>query len=370
MKDEFLAVLSHELRSPLNAIVGYAHLLKRWATDPELVLKAVEVVERNTRVQAQLIDDLLDTSRIAAGKIRLRAESVELPGVLAAAVDSIQPAAEVKGITIGTSGDAASGQLHGDPDRLQQIVGNLLSNAVKFTPPGGAVGVHVATDGTHVEIRVTDTGEGIDPEFLPHLFGRFRQADSSATRTHGGLGLGLALVKQLTELHGGTVEASSDGKGKGSVFTVRLPVAVTERAESGDETKPLVSEPVDLSGLAVLVVDDEPDALEILRRILEECGAEVITAMGADEALAQLDQRSVHVILSDIGMPVSDGYEFISTVRKQGMQTPAAAVTAFVRAEDSKRVLQAGYQAHVSKPIQPARLLNTVAALGGKLANA
>jgi PAS domain S-box-containing protein len=363
LKDEFLAIVSHELRSPLNAIVGYTHLLKRNAGDPRRTAEAIEIIERNTKLQTQLIDDLLDMSRIASGKLRLQGRVLTLRGVVDEALDAVRPLAFSKGIEIVVRDRAPGENVYGDGGRLQQVAWNLLSNAVKFTPRGGRVEVDLSRHGTEVELRVSDTGEGIDPEFLPCVFERFRQADSSSARKHGGLGLGLALVKQLTELHRGWVEAQSEGKGKGATFLVRLPLA-----EGGSDVDPGAreAEAVDLAGVSVLIVDDEPEGLELAKRILEDSGASVIEATGADEALAHLAARSVDVILSDIGMAVRDGYEFIRAVRRRNLMTPAAAVTAFVGAQDVERVFREGYQAHVGKPIEPARLVRTVALLSGR----
>jgi hypothetical protein len=365
LKDEFLAIVSHELRSPLNAIVGYTHLLKRSGGDARHVAEAIEVIERNTKLQAQLIDDLLDMSRITAGKLRLQGKRLALRRVVDEALDAVRPLAEAKGIQILVDDRAEGEHVHGDGGRLQQIAWNLLSNAIKFTARDGRVEVALCRCNGEFELRVTDTGEGIEPEFLPYVFDRFRQADSSSARKHGGLGLGLSLVKQLAELHGGSVEARSDGKGKGAVFIVRLP-----SAEAGSDAGPGArdAETVDLAGINVLVVDDEPDGLEVSKRILEECGADVIEATGADEGLAHLATRQVDVILSDIGMPQRDGYEFIRAVRQQNVTTPAAAVTAFAGAQDVERAFREGYQAHIAKPVLPAHLVRTVALLCGRAA--
>jgi len=362
LKDEFLAVVSHELRSPLNAIAGWTHLLKKSASDPR-VLQCVEVIERNTKLQAQVIADLLDMSRITSGKLRLNVTRLDMKAVVEAAIRSILPSAESKGVRIETRiGPLGGAEIFGDSSRLEQVLNNLLSNAVKFTPKDGRVEVELTREDTLLELAVRDTGEGIEPEFMPHLFDRFRQADGSAARKHGGLGLGLALVRQLTELHGGSVEARSEGKGRGATFLVRLPIAI-EGVETGSGPGAASSVAWDLSGLSVLLVDDDPDAAEMMKRMLEECRATVITALGADEALARLGDRTVDVIVSDIGMPVRDGYDFIRELRSRGITTPAVALTAFARLEDRARALQAGYRAHVAKPVKTAELLAALTAL-------
>jgi PAS domain S-box-containing protein len=376
LKDDFLATLSHELRTPLNAIVGWTHLLRMGIADPQKVLRGVEVIERNARAQAQLIADLLDLSRIVTGKMRLNVQRVEIPGVIEAAIEAVRPAAEARGVRIHSVIEPITQPVHGDGARLQQILWNLLSNAVKFTPEGGRVQVVLARINSQVEITVSDTGRGIRPEFLPHLFQRFRQADVSATREHGGLGIGLALVKELAELHGGEVRAASEGEGRGATFTVKLPLAILHVKNEERRQHPRVSSPMsvlpdqnppELEGVRVLVVDDEPDALEVIQRILEGRHAEVTTVRNVDDALAALKREPFDVLLSDIGMPRRDGYELISEVRKLGVKTPAAAVTAFARSEDRTRALFSGYQAHVTKPVEPSELLATVASLSGRI---
>jgi signal transduction histidine kinase/ActR/RegA family two-component response regulator len=371
VKDDFLATVSHELRTPLTAILGWSHFLKRDIADAEKARKAAEVIERNGRLQAQLITDLLDMSRILSGKMRLDVQSVDLPRVIDAAIESILPAADAKGLRIQRIIDPLSEAITGDPGRIQQVVWNLLSNAVKFTPRGGRVEVMLTRINSHVEIRVTDSGEGISAEFLPYVFDRFRQADSSTSRTHGGLGIGLALVKEFVELHGGTVRAASSGKGQGTTFVIELPGAIVSddeslysrvhpNAQSGEITAGV---PLRLSGIKVLVVEDEPDALAIVRRALEDSDAEVGAALSAGEALEILTAETFDVIISDIGMPVQDGYALIAEVRTRGIQTPAVALTAFARTEDRTRSLLSGYQAHVSKPVEIPELLATVASL-------
>lgn len=372
LKDEFLATLSHELRTPLNAILGWTHLLRKSVNDPPRLERGIEVIERNARVQSQLISDLLDISRIVSGKMRLDVQRVDLPAVVHAALEAVRPAADGKGVRLQTVLDPIAESVHGDPARLQQIIWNLVANAVKFTPKGGRVQIVLARVNSHVEIRVSDTGEGIAPEFLPHLFERFTQADASSTREHAGLGLGLAVVKQLVEMHGGKVAAASDGVGMGATFVVELPLAIVHTAVDAPRVHPrTVSPPVaiegaPLAGLRLLLVDDEPDALEMTHQVLAEYGAEVETALSADAALAMLEQRHFDALISDIGMPRKDGYELIAAVRRGGHRLPAAALTAFARSEDRTRALLAGYQAHVTKPVEPAELLATVISLLGR----
>jgi signal transduction histidine kinase/PAS domain-containing protein len=372
LKDEFLATLSHELRTPLNAILGWTHLLRKNAGDAERLQRGVEVIERNARVQAQLISDLLDISRIVSGKMRLDVQRVELPVVILAALEAVRPAADGKGVRLQTVIEPIAEPVHGDPARLQQIIWNLVSNAVKFTPKNGRVQIVLARVDSHIQIRVSDTGEGISPEFLPHLFERFTQADASPSREHEGLGLGLALVKQLVEMHGGSVRAASDGLGKGATFVVDLPLAIMHSLDEPAGVHPRTfTAPPDiegtrLGGLRVLVVDDEPEALEMTQRVLEDYGAEVITAASADAGLTMLQEQRFDVLLSDIGMPRRDGYDFIVDVRRNGYRLPAAALTAFARSEDRTRALLSGYQAHVTKPVEPAELLATLVSMTGR----
>jgi signal transduction histidine kinase/PAS domain-containing protein len=369
LKDDFLATLSHELRTPLNAILGWTHLLRRNPDDAVATARGIEVIERNARVQTQLIADLLDISRITSGKLRLDVQRVELPAVIDAALEVVRPAAEAKGVRVQTVIEPIGVAVHGDPNRLQQIMWNLVANAVKFTPKGGRVQVVLARVNSHVEIRVSDTGEGIAAEFLPHIFERFTQANSSPSREHTGLGLGLALVKQLVEMHGGKVRAASDGVGRGATFIVDLPLAIVHGSAepAGVHPRAFTAPPeiheARLRGLKLLVVDDEPDALEMTQRVLEEYGAEVMTVGSAAEGLALLDEHTFDVLISDIGMPRRDGYDFIADVRRRGLRLPAAALTAFARSEDRTRVLLAGFQAHVTKPVEPAELLATIVSL-------
>lgn len=369
LRDEFLATVSHELRNPLNSVLGWTELLRRAPEDEETRTQAVEAIERGARAQTRLIDDLLDMSRIISGKLRLDVQTVDLAPLVQAAVETIQPGAEAKAIRIEQVIDPLAGPIKGDASRLLQIFWNLLSNAVKFTPRGGKVQVHLERVNSHVELSVSDTGVGIVPEFLPHVFDRFRQADSSTTRRFGGLGLGLSLVKHLVELHGGRVWARSAGEGLGSTFSVHLPIAIVQQDPAGRE-HPAAPRPVEepwedvaLAGVRVLVVDDDPDACEVLRRVLEERGAQVAVATSARAALAQIEQSEPDVLVSDIGMPEIDGYELIRRVRARGSTLAAVAVTAFARAEDRIRALRAGFNMHVAKPLEPKELIAVVAAL-------
>jgi signal transduction histidine kinase/ActR/RegA family two-component response regulator len=381
MKDEFLATLSHELRTPLNAILGWTSLLEQESLASS-VAEGVEVIARNARSQKQLIEDLLDMSRIISGKIRLDVQRVELATVIESAIATVRPAAEAKGVRLQVTLDPIAGPVKGDPGRLQQVVWNLLSNAVKFTPKGGRVQVSLERVNSHLEIVVADSGDGIKPEFLPHVFDRFQQADSSTTRKYGGLGLGLSIVKQIVELHGGTVKAKSPGAGKGATFTVVMPLMLLhspngnggaeDRVHPGSDAQrghdPCESH--DLAGINVLVVDDEPDARELVKKLLETCNATVFVAAGADDALATLADQKVDVLISDIGMPGMDGYEFIRKLRarnaKEGGRVPAIALTAFARAEDRMRAMISGYNLHLSKPIEPTELIVAVASLAGR----
>jgi PAS domain S-box-containing protein len=374
MKDEFLATLSHELRTPLTTIIGWTNLLRRRATVSQEEMKAaVETIYRNARAQAQIIDDLLDMSRIISGKIRLQSESVDLRDLVNAALDSIQPSAASKQIEVIPLLDPATGVIAGDPARLQQVLWNLLTNAIKFTPTGGRIHVRLRWLEDGAEISVTDTGIGIAPEFLPHVFERFRQADGSTTREHGGLGLGLSIVRNLVELHGGSVAVSSPGTNRGSTFTVRLPVLGTRAAEVPAGTRAAIPEPSpeqflpNLGGHTVLVIDDEPDGRALLARLLREAGAEVIAAEGAEQALQLLAQRPVDAILSDIGMPGMDGYAFMRRLRAMDDSRlrgiPAIAVTAYARADDRERSLAAGFQQHMAKPYSFTDLTLSISAL-------
>jgi CheY-like chemotaxis protein len=386
MKDEFLATVSHELRTPLTSILGWSRMLLSGTLDEATSLRAVETIERNAKSQAQIIEDILDASRIITGKLSLDVQPVELVIVLESAINAVRPAAEAKGIQIETAFDAEANRVSGDANRLQQVVWNLLSNAVKFTPNGGRVQVQLRQSEGHVEIVVSDTGQGIDKEFLPYVFERFSQADSSTTRQHGGLGLGLAIVRHLVELHGGTVAVESAGEGEGTRFTVRLPLAGTQARTVDAALAPArlaaLAASFDcqpwLAGLRALVVDDEEDTLELLRMVLERCDIEVTTASSVSEAIKAFESAPPDVLISDIGMPVEDGYQLIRRVRAratgQGGDVPAIALTAYAGEADRKRMLNSGYQMRLAKPIEPASLIEAIASLirsreevGGKL---
>jgi PAS domain S-box-containing protein len=391
MKDEFLATLSHELRTPLSAILGWAQLLQHPGMTEEDAREGLATIERNARAQAQLIDDLLDMSRIISGKIRLDIQPVDLAAVLQAAISTVHHSAEAKRIEIRTDFAAGIEGILGDPQRLQQVVWNLLSNSIKFTPASGFVEVALRRqapsreDTEQVEVTVTDSGAGIKPEFLPHVFERFRQADASTTRKFGGLGLGLAIVKQLVELHGGSIHVTSPGEQQGSTFRILLPVAKKPDSESrhaprqaltlGERSSALARpaktlldwRPVDLHGTTILVVDDERDARELARRILEECRAHVILAAHGQQALALFaESPTFDLIVSDIGMPELDGYELLRRLRAAGHNLPAIALTAFARSEDRTQALLAGFQTHISKPVDSRELVAHVAALLGR----
>ena len=371
MKDEFLATLSHELRTPLNAIIGWAQLLRGKDHPDKEVSEGLAVIDRNARVQAQLIEDLLDMNRIVSGKVRLDNQAVDVQDVARAAVASVRHLAESKEIKLDLFLDPEPVSVWGDPNRLQQCFWNLLSNAIKFTPKGGRVIARLARLNGHVEFTVVDNGQGIDFAFLPHIFERFRQADSSSTRYHGGLGLGLSIVKSLVEMQGGWVRAHSDGPGKGATFSVGIPTLAPGglgRIEGDNSTaSPLPGDPRSLEGLVVLVIDDEPDALDLLKRVLGRSGATVLAAPSARAGLEILQREKPDILLSDIGMPDEDGYTLIRQVRslkpKQGGRIPAAAVSAFARPEDRTQALLAGYQMHVAKPVDPTELTAVVASL-------
>jgi CheY-like chemotaxis protein/two-component sensor histidine kinase len=368
------STVSHELRTPLNAILGWIWLLAGGRLDEAGARRAVQTIERNARAQSQIIDDLLDVSRIVTGKLRLRVRRVDLGPVIEAAVDAVRPAAEAKDIRIESrveDGPGRTGHLRGDPDRLQQVVWNLLSNAVKFTPPGGRVEVLADEEDGTARIRVTDTGTGIPEGFLGYVFDRFRQADSSTTRKHGGLGLGLSIVRHLVELHGGTVEAESPGEGLGSTFTVRLPLSqnLPAAAPSPDPRSPSASAPGDsrdLGGLRILLVDDEEDAREVVSTALEQFGAEVASVDSAADAMATLRRTGADVLVADIGMPGEDGYSLIQRVRELDGdlgRLPAIALTAYAGDADRRRALEAGFQIHLPKPIDPGALAEAVASV-------
>jgi signal transduction histidine kinase/CheY-like chemotaxis protein len=385
-KDEFLATMSHELRTPMTAILGWSQLLRSQTLGAADFERALEIVERNAQAQKKLIDDLLDISRIITGKLRLDVRPVDLAAVVTATVDALRPTAEAKAIRLQPLLDPQAGPVSGDPDRLQQVVWNLLSNAIKFTPKGGRVQVRLERINSHVEIVVSDSGRGISTEFLPHVFDRFRQADGTSTRKHGGLGLGLSIVRQLVELHGGTVGVESEGEGRGATFIVQLPLMVTSRQPDATGTLPRRHPtaggddlsfdcPPSLEGLRVLVVDDEADTRRLLRTVLERCGTEVTTAASAAEALESFLETKPDILISDIGMPEEDGYELIGKLRAaeanrgDNRRTPAIALTAYARVEDRVRALNAGFQVHVPKPIEPVELLAVVASLAGRTGN-
>jgi PAS domain S-box-containing protein len=369
VKDDFVAMVSHELRTPLNAILGWTQLMTRSRNDPALIARGLDVVARNTRLQAQLISDLLDISRIIAGKLQLDTKSVDLCVIVGQAVETIEDEAHAKAVEIVQALDDGASLVSGDPARLQQIVWNLLSNAIKFTPQGGRVRVSLQFDGAVARIEVADNGTGIRPDVLPHIFERFRQADTSITRRFGGLGLGLSIVKHLVELHGGEVQATSSGEGRGATFTVTLPVlsdviAYERRRDRTDGTEIVV----DLDAIRLLVVEDEADTLEFLRRLLTNHGATVLTAASAPEALALVRDEKPDLLISDIGLPEMDGYDLIRRVRREpspGRDIPAIALTAYARTEDRTRALRAGYQAHIAKPVEPNELLAMIASFVG-----
>ena len=376
MKDEFVATLSHELRTPLNAIQGWAQVLRGGSRSPEDVDEALEVIERNARVQAQMVEDLLDMSRITSGKLRLNVQPVQLPGILDAAINTVKVAADNKGIRIYKNVDASGNTVvTGDASRLQQILWNLLSNAVKFTPKNGQVKVDLRQVASHVELSVTDTGVGVKPEFLPHVFERFRQEDSTTARNFGGLGLGLSIVRHLVELQGGTVSAASPGEGQGATFTITLPVrAISPRVDPGDliggSTADFAS--IDISGIRVLILDDEPDARLLVKRVMIECGAVATMADSVQNALELLEKAKFDVVVSDIGMPGQDGFAFIKKLRENeqragSQKIPVIALTAYARGDDRGRILLAGFQAHVAKPVEPSELVAVIASQVGRV---
>lgn len=374
LKDEFLATLSHELRTPLNAILGWARMLAAGTVPETKKLHALQTIVRNASAQHQLIEDLLDVSRIVSGKLRLSVEPMDLGAVIDAAIDAVHPAADAKGVKLSSQIDVNAGLMRGDSSRLQQVIWNLATNAVKFTPRGGSISLHLESKSSNVRLTVTDTGNGIAAEFIPYVFDRFRQEDGGITRRAGGLGLGLSIAKQIVELHGGTMEVSSEGLGKGSTFVVELPLSPQRRMMAVERRLNPVAKTIaadmpanELDGLAVLVLDDEPDARDLLRSSFEQHGATVATAGNVPEALQIIANQSVNVIVSDIGMPDEDGYSFIRKVRalkpEHGGLTPALALTAYARPEDRIRALREGFQTHASKPVEPQELLAMVANL-------
>lgn len=383
-KDQFLATVSHELRTPLNAISGWIQLLIKKDVDLEFLAHGLEVVDRNVKMQTKIIEDILDVSRIITGKLSLSVTQVNLTPVIEAALDAVRLAADAKGIRLEWALDPDSGPVTGDPTRLQQIVWNLVSNAIKFTPRGGVVNVRLARVESQAEVVVSDTGKGISSEFLPFVFERFRQADSTSTRQHSGLGLGLAIVRHLVEMHGGTVSAASEGEGRGATFTLRLPITAVHRTgdtvpqsnsqQSSKDTKLVFADRGNLGGdkakLAerrVLIVDDEPDARELLEVILLQFGAEVKVATSVQQALEILERWKPDAIVSDVGMPDEDGYSLIQKVRMlelvRGGLTPAIALTGYGRPEDRLKLLAAGYQVHLSKPVEMRQLVDSIASL-------
>ncbi len=378
LKDEFLANLSHELRTPINAILGWSQLIKPGESSAADVAEAVEVIQRNARLQARLIDDLLDMSSVVSGKMRLDVQRVELPAVIDAALESVRPAAEAKSIRIEKVIDPLAGPVTGDPARLQQIIWNILSNALKFTDKGGKVQIVLERVNSHLDLSVSDNGVGIAAEFLPHVFERLSQAEPLLTRKHSGLGLGLAIVKSLTELHGGTVRVKSAGLGLGSTFIISLPVSILHAkpdsrgrehpASQRDLSPPYAPQ---LNAVRVLIVDDDADAMELVSRVLRSCGAEVTTAATGAEGLELLEQECPHVVLADIGMPGMDGYEFVKQVRglqpERARNTPVVAVTALARSEDRRRAMLAGFDLHMSKPVEPAELVAVVGRLARRV---
>jgi PAS domain S-box-containing protein len=379
-KDQFLATLSHELRTPLTAILGWTRMLRSGRLDAAAQTTALQTIERNTRLQTQLIEDLLDVSRIISGKLQLERQPVELSAVVEAAAQSLQSVADAKGVVLRVSLEARDSLVEGDPHRLQQVVLNLLSNAIKFTPADGRVDVRLERAGDRARVVVSDTGQGLAPEVLPHVFDPFRQADGTHTKQHGGLGLGLAIVRHLVARHGGTARAESEGRDRGATFTVDLPLAgPAEQAASrpqtrrGEGAREIFDCPPLLEGLRVLVVEDDPDGRRFLTRVLEECKAEVIGVGSASDALGVLPRFRPHVLVSDIGMPRIDGYELMRTLRsrtpREGGLTPALALTAYASTEDRARALAAGYQRHLAKPVDPADLVEAVAELADQAAS-
>jgi PAS domain S-box-containing protein len=367
-KDEFIAIVSHELRTPLTAILGWAVLLRSKTHDEDLTRRALETIERNARSQRQLIDDLLDMSRMVAGKTRLDVQQVGLPAIIEAAIESVRPAASAKAISLDMVSDPDTPAVSGDPGRLQQVVWNLVANAVKFTPTGGRVQILLEPRGSEAEIVVSDTGQGIEPALLPHVFERFRQGEHGTTRAHGGLGLGLAIVRHLVELHGGTVSVSSAGTGMGATFTVTLPIRVSAKVQppaspgAPAPARPLVSTALwRLDGVHILVVDDDPESRTVLAAILTDYGARVTLAESAADALARLAATTFDVLISDVEMPGEDGYSLIGKMRSMAVDLPAIALTAYARPEDRMRALAAGFETHVAKPVEPNELVAVVA---------
>jgi signal transduction histidine kinase/ActR/RegA family two-component response regulator len=379
LKDEFLATVSHELRTPLNAILGWARMLGSKQLSPDRVAHAIGIIERNAVALARIIEDLLDVSRIVAGTLQLTSQPVELEAVTQGALDAVRPMAAAKGVQLSLSVDpTAIEPVCGDPGRLQQVIWNVAANAIKFTPDGGRVDVFIEpSTGDYVQVRVVDTGQGISPDFLPHVFERFRQADGATTRRQSGLGLGLAIVRQLVELHGGTVDASSPGVGRGSAFTIRLPIAggaaqagregpLGERRTGAATATPAVDS-IRLDDLRVLVVDDADDGRALTSLVLTQAGASVTAVPSVREALEVLERERPDALVTDIGMPDQDGYALIRQIRQheadRGGFLPAVALTGYARAADRARILASGFQSHVAKPLDPAALTAAIAAI-------
>jgi signal transduction histidine kinase/ActR/RegA family two-component response regulator len=380
LKDEFLATVSHELRTPLNAVMGWARMLGSMQLSPERAKHALTIIDRNAAILAHLIEDLLDVSRIVAGTLHLSPQAVDLVALAQAAIDAVQPLATVARVEVRFSHDPEPIEpVKGDPDRLQQVLWNLLANAIKFTPEGGRVDLFIRPSSDHIEISVVDTGQGISPDFLPHVFERFQQAPGESTRRHGGLGVGLAIVRQLVELHGGTVKAASEGLGRGATFTICLPTPADDPSagrlaafgdrrmtESGASPVPRMPR---LDGLRILVVDDDGDGRALTSLVLTQAGATVKAAASVRDALEMLDAERPDVLVSDVGLPDQDGYALIRQLRQRekdhGGFLPAVALTGYARAEDRVRVLAAGFQAHVPKPVEPAELATVIADIAG-----
>jgi signal transduction histidine kinase/CheY-like chemotaxis protein len=368
LKDEFLATVSHELRTPLNAVLGWTALLRSNHLDAAGRKRALETVERNARSQQQLVEDLLDVSRAISGKLRLDARPVDPRGFIEEAVEALRPTAQGRRIRVTRSIESGLSDVYGDPARLRQVIWNLLSNAIKFSQTGGSVRLNARRVGSDLVISVKDSGQGIDPEFLPYVFDRFRQADMTTTRAHGGLGLGLAIVRQLVELHGGTVRVDSGGRGRGATFTVTLPLMTRQkRAKRSGKLARSQEVAQNLKGVRVLVVDDEVDTRELLKTVLSRQGARVTTAASAGAALNLISRVKPHVLISDVGMPGTDGYALMRRVRalpdERGGKIPAVALTAYAREQDRKRALAAGYQLHLAKPVEVNQLSASVAHL-------
>jgi len=378
LKDEFLATLSHELRTPLNAILGYARMVRSGIVSADRMMKAIDTIERNATSLTQIVEDVLDVSRIIAGKMRLNVQPVQLPRIIRDAADAFAPAADAKGLRIETILDAYPPAVSGDPERLQQVIWNLISNAVKFTDRGGTIRVGLESNDRQLTLTVSDTGVGIEPAFLPHMFERFRQADGGTTRERGGLGLGLGIARQLVEMHGGTIHATSAGIGTGATFTVRLPSAAAAESEQRPSSPEQASRAVfgttaqvaDLHGIRVLAVDDEPDALTLITEILESAGAKVVVAHSATEALGAIQLAYPDALIADLGMPRIDGFQLIARIRQSSDPTiqrlPAAALTAYARSEDRAKAIRSGFQIHLAKPIDPSALLAAIARLVGR----